>query len=117
MEFSRRDSSKIRRIGDSWRKPTGKKNRTRLGHKGHGMVPSKGFKGSASSRFKIAGLYPVTVRSMMDLADVDSEKNIVIISGSVGSRKRKWILDECSKKGIKVLNHGERIENTEKISK
>lgn len=117
MAFSRRDSSKIKRIGSSWRKPRGKKNRTRLGHKGHSQIPSKGSESSATGRFKVAGLYPVMVKSMIDLADVDKDKNIAIISGSVGSLKRRWILDECSKKGIKVLNHGERTEDTEKIGK
>ncbi|MGC8516384.1 MAG: eL32 family ribosomal protein [Candidatus Acidifodinimicrobium sp.] len=117
MEFKKRDSSKLKRLGFSWRKPRGKKNRTRLGHKGHAPIPSKGFKGNSSSRFKISGLQPVLVRSMMDIAGLDKDKNIAIIAGSIGALKRNKILDECKTKGIKVLNYGKRTEDTEKISK
>ncbi len=117
MRFTKRDSSKLKRLGSSWRKPRGKKNRTRLGHKGHAPIPSKGFRSSSSSRFKIDGLQPVLVRSMMDIAGIEKDKNIAIIASSVGNLKRKWILDECNKKGIRVLNYGKRIEDTEKTSK
>ncbi len=113
MKFIKHDAKKLKRVGDSWRKPTGRKNRTRLGWRGHRPIPSEGYKKSKAVRFKISGKMPVRI---FNPAEVDklSDANIVIIGSSVGKMKKKEIFDKCTEKNIKVINYERIVENTEK---
>lgn len=113
MRFTKHDSGKLKRVGNSWRKPTGKKNRTRLGWRGHKPMPSEGFKRSAALRFRIAGKIPVRVFAPKEV-DALSDSNIVIIGASVGKLKRKAIADKCAAKNIKMVNYERIVENSEK---
>lgn len=50
------------------------------------------------------GLFPVTVYSVKDLANIDSKTQGIVIASSVGLLKKKLIFDEAVKKKITVLN-------------
>ncbi len=115
MEFKKHDAVKLKRVGNSWRKPTGKKNKTKVGKKGHRKMPSKGFRSSIKSRGKIAGKIPVRVFSLSDLEKLN-ENNIVIIGSSVGQLKRKLIYEKCKEKKIAVVNYAREVKNAEKVS-
>ena len=67
MKFTKHDAGKLKRVGNSWRKPTGKKNKTKVGKKGHKKMPSKGFMSPASKRGKIAGKIPVRIFNLKDV--------------------------------------------------
>lgn len=114
MEFIKRDARKLKRVGMSWRKPTGKKNKTKVGKRGHRPMPSEGFMTKRSDRYKIAGMLPVRVFSPKQVESL-SQNSIVVIAASVGTLKRKLIIERCESKGIKVKNNGSRPKNTEKI--
>lgn len=116
MKFTKHDAGKLKRVGSSWRKPTGKKNKTKVGKKGHKKMPSKGFMSPADARGRIAGKIPVRVFSPAELEDLD-QKNIVIIGSSVGTLKRKLIYEKCKEKKITVINYAGETENTEKNRK
>ena len=115
MEFTKHDARKLKRVGNSWRKPTGKKNKTKVGKKGHKKMPSKGFRSPISERGKIAGKIPVRVFSLLDTEKLTTD-NIVIIGGSVGKAKRKLIYEKCKEKKRTVINYAGKTENTEKNS-
>jgi ribosomal protein L32E len=101
MEFTKHDFKKLKRVGSSWRKPTGKKNKTKVGKKGHKKMPSKGFKSNSSKRGMIAGKIPFRVLS---LSDVDKLKG-------------KLIYEKCKEKKIAVINYAGKAKDTEKNSK
>lgn len=115
MKFIKHDANKIKRVGFSWRKPRGRKNKTKVGKKGHRPMPSEGFMTNMKTRGMIAERLPVLVHNVNELEKL-SDKNIIIISGSVGKRKRDAILTVCESKKLKVLNNGKRTQHTEKTS-
>ncbi len=116
MEFTKKDSGKLVRVGMSWRKPRGRKNKTKIGKKGHKPMPSKGFMSNAKTRGRIANKLPVMIYAPSDLGKITGD-NIVIIASAVGSLKRAKILDECRSKNIKVVNHERNVKNTETTGK
>ena len=115
MEFTKHDAGKLKRVGSSWRKPTGKKNKTKVGKKGHKKMPSKGFMSPVSKRGKIAGKIPVRVFNTKEL-DKLNESNIVITGKAVGALKRKLIYEKCKEKKIMVINYAGETEDAKKNS-
>lgn len=116
MEFIKHDAKKLKRVGTAWRKPRGRKNKTKVGKRGHKPMPSKGFRTPVVSRNKISGLYPVRVLNTADLERVTSE-NIVIIASAVGRLKRNAIIQACKSKNLKVMNYERDAEDAEKTGK
>jgi Ribosomal protein L32E len=116
MKFIKRDAGKLKRVGLSWRKPRGHKNKTKVGKRGHRKVPSEGFRSPVENRYKIAGKIPVRVYTVSDLDKVTQDNN-VIIAGSVGSLKRAKIIETCKSKNIQVVNYERNAKNTKTISK
>jgi large subunit ribosomal protein L32e len=104
MEFTKKDASKLKRIGTSWRRPRGRKNKTKVGKKGHRPLPSSGYKTKGSERNRISGKVPVRVYAPSQVQNLNADNNIVIIASSVGNLKRMEIMKVCSSKNIKVFN-------------
>ncbi len=113
MEFIKRDARKLKRVGMSWRKPKGHKNKTKVGKKGHRPMPSEGFRSRADERYRIAGKIPVRVYAVADLDRLDRDDS-VIIAKSVGAFKRTKIIEACVSKNIQVINHERNAKNTKK---
>ncbi|MCW1292329.1 MAG: eL32 family ribosomal protein [Candidatus Rehaiarchaeum fermentans] len=103
-DFKRRDSSKLKRLGDKWRRPKSRRNWTRVKARGRPRIVEKGYRTPKSSRGRIDGKLPVLIHSINELEKINSQDNIVIIGGDVGAKKRKLIVEECNKRGIKVYN-------------
>jgi large subunit ribosomal protein L32e len=103
--FGRKDSNKKRRIEpDVWRKARGCDNKQRLKRKGHKKSPKQGFRSPLEIRgFHRIGLKTVLVSNIKQLHAAGKEAG-VIISSSLGDRKRKLLLEEAVKKGIPILN-------------
>ncbi len=112
-KFFKKDSVKLKRVRKSWRKPTGKKNKVKVGKKGHKPMPSKGFRTPNKYRYKIGNKMPVIVHSLNEKLN---NSNIVIIGSSVGKLKRQKIVESCNAKGIKVVNY-EQPKDSAQISK
>ncbi|MCL4376052.1 hypothetical protein M1558_00985 [Candidatus Parvarchaeota archaeon] len=115
MEFTKHDAKKLKRVGNSWRKPTGKKNKTKVGKKGHKKMPSKGFMSPASKRGKIAGKIPVRIFNLKDVEKLN-DANIAVIGKAVGALKRKLIYEKCKEKKIMVINYAGETEDSKKNS-
>ncbi|MGC8533615.1 MAG: eL32 family ribosomal protein [Candidatus Parvarchaeum sp.] len=115
MEFTKHDARKLKRVGNSWRKPTGKKNKTKVGKKGHKKMPSKGFRSPVSKRGRIAGRIPVRVFNVSDVEKLN-DSNIAVIGKAVGALKRKLIYEKCKEKKIMVINYAGETENAKKDS-
>ncbi len=116
MKFIKHDAVRFKRVGFSWRKPRGKKNKTKVGKKGHRPMPSKGFMSDRRKRGMIAGRIPVLVHNVNDVQAL-SDKNIVIIASAVGNKKRNEIVSACDAKKLKIVNYGKLAKDTKTTSK
>ncbi|MBI2148094.1 hypothetical protein HYU23_00280 [Candidatus Woesearchaeota archaeon] len=101
--FQRQDSNIFKQFKGEWRKPKGIHSKLRRGFKGHGGIPSIGYSGpNAVKGLTRKGLLAVVVYNINDLKNLD-DKNAVIISHSVGMKKRIQIINEIKNKKLHVL--------------
>jgi len=88
-----------------WKRPRGRHNKIRLKLKGKPSSPSIGRRTKKSIR----GLHPsgyeeILIETPSQLDNVNKENQAIRISGKVGKRKKKLIIEKASELGIKVLN-------------
>jgi len=103
--FARHDSHKKKRIGSAWRRPKGHQNKMRLHLKGYARVVATGF-GSPRAVFGFSrtGLKQVLVSNISQLSSLDPKSDGLIISRTLGDRKRSLIVKEAKAKGFTILN-------------
>ena len=111
--FVRQGYGLKRRLKDTWRKPKGAHSKIREKRKGHRKPVSIGYRSPAKVRYLTpSGLKPVWITNLNELKKV--EKNVeIIVSKSLGLKKKIEILKEIQKLGLKVLN----IKNVEQFLK
>jgi len=103
-DFTRKDSNKKKRLGTRWVRPKGLHNKLRLGRKGHRNVVSTGYGSPKAVRgLHSSGLEAVIV-SNKELDKIDPKNQGIVISGTVGMRKKAEIVKEAQSRGIKILN-------------
>ncbi len=104
-DFTRTDSHKKDRIGNSWRNPRGLQNKMRLNKRGYNKCVRTGW-GSpkAVKGLHPTGLEPIRVHNTNDLEDIDEELQGIIIASNVGDRKRVKIIEEAQERDISILN-------------
>ncbi len=103
--FVRHDAHKKKRVGTAWRRPKGHQNKMRLHLKGYARVVATGF-GSPRAVFGLSrnGLKQVIVHNVFELKNLDPKTDGLIVSRTLGDRKRSLIVKEASAKGFTVLN-------------
>ncbi|MCE4625651.1 MAG: 50S ribosomal protein L32e [Desulfurococcales archaeon] len=88
-----------------WRKPKGNDNKMRLQLKGYPPIVKSGYGTPRELRnLHPSGLMPARVSNPKELENLDPQKHIVVISSTVGLRKRLQILDAARAKGFRVAN-------------
>jgi len=103
--FIRQDNPKRPKLGDVWRKPKGIHSKIRHHFKGRRKMPSPGYKSPAKVKgLHATGLEMIAVSSPQDLTKIKKDSQGIIISKSVGKRKRLEILKKAKEANIKVLN-------------
>jgi len=104
-KFRRQEWFRFRRLGEKWRRPRGKDSKMRMGRSGKPAMPSVGYKSPKLTRgLHPSGLAEVMVSSLRDIEGVNSSRQAVRITSSVGRRKREQILARAKELGIRVLN-------------
>ena len=107
-KFRRKDAVRFIRLGDKWRRPRGSKNNQLKRKRGQAAMPSIGYGSPKATRgLHPCGLRDILVYSLSDLVRLDKKKDAVRLGKSVGTRKRKIIIGEAKKLGLKVLNAGD----------
>jgi large subunit ribosomal protein L32e len=106
-KFIRQESWRYDRLAENWRKPKGKDNKMRKQKAGVPAIVKIGYRGPKVAR----GLHPsgyndIVVFNVSDLAGLDPKKDAIRMGRTVGMRKRKAIVEEAAKLGLKMLNAG-----------
>jgi len=104
--FKRYLSHRLKKLGDSWRKPRGKPS-----------MPRIGYSSDRKTRFQINGLYPVIIQNIHDLASLNPQTEIAILGSSVGKKKRMEIVEAATKKNITIMNLKDPKAFMEKVKK
>ena len=103
--FISQDSWKRKRIRQRWQKPKGFQSKIRLGKKGYRKLVTTGYGSPKSvSGLHISGLEIKKINSESDLKNINKETQGIIISGSVGMKKKSALLKKAQEAEIKVLN-------------
>ncbi|MEW5840027.1 50S ribosomal protein L32e [Nitrososphaera sp.] len=113
--FIRQESWRYDRLAENWRKPKGKDNKMRKQKAGVPALVKVGYRGPRVAR----GLHPSgytdnVVYNVADLAGLDPKKDAIRMARTVGTRKRKAIVEQAAKMGLKVLNAGKLAPKKEK---
>lgn len=104
-KFMRQESHKKKKLATSWRKPKGMHSKLRRMLRGHRRVVQPGWgspkevKGTSKE-----GLKQNIVSNSNELSKLDSKIDGVIVSSSVGTKKKMEIIKKAKELGLKVLN-------------
>jgi large subunit ribosomal protein L32e len=104
-DFIRQDAHKKKKLSRKWRKPKGLHSKIRLKFKGRAKRVSKGYGSPRKVRhLHKSGLQQCLIRSINELAGLDAKKNCLIISSSLGNKKRIVILKKAKEQGFNISN-------------
>ena len=119
--FHRSGAHRYKRIGkQGWRRPKGKDSLQRRAHKSRGAVPEPGYRQPREIRgLHPSGLCETLVHNVKELEQLAAQKATMAarVSGSVGARKKRLMLEKAKTLGIKVLNPGVAAKKTKKTEK
>jgi large subunit ribosomal protein L32e len=102
--FKRQDSNKYN-FSNKWRKPRGLHNKRRLNKKGHQKNPSTGYGSPKEVKYLTKeGYNRVWISNFDDLENLSKEKDIIVISSKLGTKKKLRLLEEIQKLDIKIEN-------------
>jgi large subunit ribosomal protein L32e len=105
--FRRGEWFRYKRVGTNWRRPRGVSSKIRLNRKYRPPKVRIGYgKPSAVRDFHPSGFREVMVFNAGDLEDIDPRYQAARIGSTVGTRKRRDIVQAADEKGIRVLNRG-----------
>jgi large subunit ribosomal protein L32e len=108
-----------KRLGRKWRQPMGRTSKLRYKEKSRGSHPSMGYSSPAAVRGTTRfGYTLVSVSNVAELSKVsDTKKQMAIISGGVGNRKRLDIVNAAKQRGVLVFNRPTKsLEKKKRVS-
>jgi large subunit ribosomal protein L32e len=118
--FTKQDTHKKPKLSSTYRRPRGLQSKMRLCKKGYKRTPSCGYGSPKLSKNLTAdGYKPFIVSNVKDLELVDSKSESIIISSTVGRKKKIEILKIALEKKFVVSNIKdvkEHLANLEKLS-
>ncbi|HEY9705292.1 MAG TPA: 50S ribosomal protein L32e [Allocoleopsis sp.] len=102
-EFKQQNFGRKKRVSDRWKRPRGIQSKMRHRFKGYPIMVSSGWRSPVEVRgLTNKGLEAVIVYNVSDLKSVGH--NAIIISGTVGNKKRLEIVNEAEKLKIQIVN-------------
>jgi large subunit ribosomal protein L32e len=104
-KFLQRNVKTKKRLAKVWRRPKGLQNKMRLNKKGYERVISSGYGSPVEAKHldKKTGLYPVIITNKKDLEKIDVKTQIVLISSTVGAKKKLEIIKVAEEKNLAVI--------------
>lgn len=117
-DFIRQDAHKKKKVGCGWRKPKGSDSKMRVNRKGYRRSVKKGWGSPKDVRgADREGLLPVTVRNTEEIQKLDPAKNIMVIPGNTGTKKKMELVEQALSKKITILNYKEPQKYLEELKK
>jgi len=114
--FIRQDAHKKKKLSKKWRRPKGLHSKIRLKLRGRAKYVSVGYRSPRKVRYlHESGLLQHIVRSIADLEGLDAKKICLIISSSLGDRKKITILKKAKEQGFNILNIKDPEAYTKKV--
>ncbi len=114
--FIRQDTHKKKRLDKKWKRPKGLHSKIRLKFKGRAKSISAGYRSPKKIRhLHKSGLQQCIVKSLQDLESLDAKKNCLIISSSLGKKKKIIVLKKAKEHGFSILNIRNSDEYIKKI--
>ena len=113
--FRRTDWHKFPKLGlgikknQKWRAAKGRQNKVRLGIRGKPARPCIGYGQPNEIKNKVMNFDVVRVENVSQLAGINKKTQGALIA-KVGLKKRKQIIEEATKIGIKILNRYRKVE-------
>lgn len=114
--FLRQSSHKKKRLSPKWRRPKGLQSKRRLNHAGHRKNISSGYGNAASLRGKLNGKNAVVVTNLKDLEKI-AKDDLVIVSSTLGQRKRLELIEQCKKSNLEIHNISDGEKYIETVKK
>ncbi len=105
-KFIRQDAHKKKKISKRWRKPKGLHSKMKNRLKGYRRMPSQGYRSPKKVRhLHKSGLKQIIIKSINDIENIKDNKEVgVVLSSSIGKKKKIQILNKCKDLKIEVLN-------------
>lgn len=103
--YLREDHHKKKAVSKAWRKPRGRHSKMRHGFQGHRATLQVGY-GSPKEvkNLHSSGLMPVLIHNVAELECIDKKKQVVLVSGTVGTRKKLEIVKKVKMLGARIIN-------------
>ena len=103
--FKRQELGRQPLLKDTWRRPRGRHSKLRIREKARGKRPSIGFRSpKAVHGLNRKGFREVIVSNPSQLENINPREEMIIISGTVGKKKRFEIMEAANKRDLKVTN-------------
>lgn len=94
-----------KRLGKKWRKARGLNSKVRVREKSRVKLPTVGYRSKKESRYlHPSGMKETLIHNLNDLQKIDSKKEAIKISSTIGEKKKKEIIKKTEELKIKVLN-------------
>jgi large subunit ribosomal protein L32e len=105
-KFLRQDYHHRMKVEDDlWRAPKGRHSKMKQRKRGHRAAVAIGYRSPTEVRgLHKTGAIFIRVENLQQLAAVDPKKSIVILSSTVGARKRYQLLKASAEKNISIAN-------------
>ena len=105
--FKRGEWFRYKKLGTSWRRPRGVTNKIRRNRKYRAPKVRIGYGKPAAVRdLHPSGFSEVLIHNVNELEGIDPKVQAARIGGTVGTRKRRLIVEAADAKGIRILNRG-----------
>ncbi len=103
--FLKQGANYLKRIKKRWRKPRGSDSKLRKKEKSKGAWPKTGYRAPREKRYlHPSGFEEILIQNINDLNKINPEKQAGRVSGKIGKRKKKIILEKAKELKIKILN-------------
>ncbi len=103
--FKRQEYWRLKRVGESWRRPKGIDNPMAHHYNGFPPVVKVGYRGPSAVRgLHPSGLHEALINQEQELSTLSPRYHGVRIAAQVGGRKRRGIAEKARQLGLHVLN-------------
>ena len=101
--FLRQDAINLKNLKMVWRKPRGIHSKIRMSIKGHRPMVRIGYRNAVEIRDTHNGMKIVHIKNQKDMEKA-AKGNLIIISSTLGFKKKQIIMEKAKELGIEILN-------------